>query len=79
MGNFDIGDEKSNFDGQETEATGVNSRFTAYVSSMFDPSLTWADIDWLRRYELRRENLEIKLNQGIFLALLHFQSLLKAS
>ena len=69
MGNFDIGDEKSNFDGQETGVSGVNSRFTAYVSSMFDPSLTWADIDWLRRY-LRLCDMKIHVNlltrEGIF-------------
>ena len=64
MGNFDVGDEKSNFEG----------RFTAYVSSMFDPSLTWADIDWLRGITnlpilvkgiLRPDDAEIALQHGV--------------
>jgi isopentenyl diphosphate isomerase/L-lactate dehydrogenase-like FMN-dependent dehydrogenase len=70
MGNFDVGDEKSNFEGQET----AGSRFTAYVFSMFDPSLTWADIDWLRGITnlpilvkgiLRPDDAEIALQHGV--------------
>ena len=45
LGNFNEVDEKSNFQTQKKEG----SRLAAYASMMFDPSLTWADIDWLRR------------------------------
>lgn len=29
---------------------GGNSSTSNFVASMFDPSLTWKDIDWLKRY-----------------------------
>ncbi len=48
MGNFEISDEKSNFETSQASNSG-GSLFTAYVSTMFDPSLTWSDIDWLKR------------------------------
>lgn len=48
LGNFNEVDEKSNFQTQKKEG----SRLAAYAQMMFDPSLTWKDIDWLRRYNL---------------------------
>jgi 4-hydroxymandelate oxidase len=39
-----------NFDSCLSDATrwGAHSSFSAYVHDLFDPSLTWKDVDWLR-------------------------------
>lgn len=46
LGNFDTVDEKSDFHMVKKEE---GSRLAAYASVMFDSSLTWKDIDWLKR------------------------------
>lgn len=47
MANFVNDGEKSDFKPQKKDG----SPFTNYVSTMFDPNLTWKDIDWLKRFE----------------------------
>ncbi len=39
-----------NFERRLSDATrwGAHSSFSAYVHDLFDPSLTWKDVDWLR-------------------------------
>ena len=46
MANFDISKETSNRVGESRGGSGINE----YVKSLFDPSLTWEDITWLKRY-----------------------------
>ena len=45
MANFDAGDEKSNRVGTSAGGSGINE----YVKSLFDQSITWKDMEWLRR------------------------------
>ena len=39
-----------NFESRLSDATrwGAHSSFSAYVHDLFDPSLTWRDVEWLR-------------------------------
>ena len=42
-----------NFKGSDFASTGMNdakngSGLNGYASSLFDPTLTWSDIDWLK-------------------------------
>nr|CAH0098648.1 unnamed protein product [Daphnia galeata] len=70
LGNFNTVDEKSNFQSQKNEG----SRLAAYASMMFDPSLTWKDIDWLRSITklpivvkgiLRPDDAELAVQHGV--------------
>ncbi|XP_070000343.1 uncharacterized protein Hao isoform X2 [Penaeus vannamei] len=45
MANFQTGDEKSNRVNTSAGGSGINE----YVKSLFDPSLTWDDVAWLKR------------------------------
>ena len=36
----------------ESEPASGNS-LVQYVQSMFDPTLTWKDIEWLKRYSMQ--------------------------
>ncbi len=48
MGNFNVSEkDPSSIDDAES---GKLSRFMATMYSLFDPTLTWKDIDWLKRY-----------------------------
>ena len=44
MANFEKLDFKSDGVGQSKKESGPNE----YVSSLFDPSLTWEDVKWLK-------------------------------
>lgn len=45
MGNFQSDDEKGNLINKSSGGSGL----TEYVASLFDPSLTWDDIQWLKK------------------------------
>ena len=49
MANF--GDDKEKSAAQNDTPTGTT--FVNYVQSMFDPTLTWKDIEWLKRYSMQ--------------------------
>jgi (S)-2-hydroxy-acid oxidase len=44
MANFDAIDFKGSGVSQAKKESGLNE----YATSLFDPSLTWKDVDWLR-------------------------------
>ena len=44
MANF----EKLNFKGSGVNASSKVSGLNEYAASLFDPSLTWADVKWLK-------------------------------
>nr|XP_045625389.1 hydroxyacid oxidase 1-like isoform X2 [Procambarus clarkii] len=45
MANFETDDDKSNLVNTSAGGSGINE----YVKSLFDPSLTWDDVTWLKR------------------------------
>ncbi|XP_068205798.1 2-Hydroxyacid oxidase 1 [Palaemon carinicauda] len=45
MANFQTDDDKSNLVNKSAGGSGINE----YVKSLFDPSLTWSDVEWLKR------------------------------
>ncbi|XP_064094276.1 2-Hydroxyacid oxidase 1-like isoform X2 [Macrobrachium nipponense] len=45
MANFQTDDDKSNLVNKSAGGSGINE----YVKSLFDPSLTWNDVKWLKR------------------------------
>ncbi|KAI9565496.1 hypothetical protein GHT06_009288 [Daphnia sinensis] len=70
LGNFNNVDEKSDFQTQKKEG----SRLAAYASVMFDPSLTWQDITWLKSITklpivvkgvLRPDDAELAVQHGV--------------
>ena len=44
MANFEAIDFKGSGVGQSKKESGLNE----YATSLFDPSLTWQDVDWLK-------------------------------
>ncbi|XP_046636059.1 hydroxyacid oxidase 1-like [Daphnia pulicaria] len=71
LGNFDTVDEKSDF---HTVKKEEGSRLAAYASVMFDSSLTWKDIDWLKSITklpivlkgiLRPDDAELAVQHGV--------------
>lgn len=44
MANFQTDDDKSNLVNKSAGGSGINE----YVKSLFDPTLTWSDVEWLK-------------------------------
>lgn len=45
---LELGNFPQSHTNQHHQGRGAGSALGAYINSMWDPSLTWADVDWLR-------------------------------
>ena len=58
MANFSSSREASATEAKSKGGSGINE----YVSSLFDQSLTWADVDWLKSITNLPLVLKVKFN-----------------